>query len=93
MATELYAAGRVIGNRCFDENHDFLKCKANDKSPEGCTEQGTQVHRCVYGIFKEINKKAKPEFKKYAECLDFNDLRVHKCKTLQKAFENAYYGV
>ena len=25
MATELYAAGRVIGNKCFDENLDCTR--------------------------------------------------------------------
>ncbi|KAL1527972.1 hypothetical protein AB1Y20_009343 [Prymnesium parvum] len=93
MATELYAAGRVIGNRCFDQNHKFLECKAGDKDPAACIEEGTDVHRCVYGIYKEINSKAAPEFKAFTRCLDDNDLRTHECKVLQKKFENAYYGV
>lgn len=50
---ELYAAGRVIGYKCFDQNYEFLKCKAKDESPTACSSQGDEVHRCVYGLFKE----------------------------------------
>ena len=92
MATELYAAGRVIGNKCFEENREFLKCKAGDKNPTACLDQGTEVHKCVYGIFKEVNSKAGAEFKALSACLDDNDLRTHQCKKYQAAFEAAFYG-
>ena len=92
MATELYAAGRVIGFKCFDENKEYLKCKAGDKHPGACTEQGGEVHKCVYGIFKEIHSKAPAEFKAFSECLDVADLRTVDCKKYQTAFEEAYYG-
>eukprot|EP00966_Prymnesium_polylepis_P004345 99567-Prymnesium_polylepis.1 len=76
MATELYAAGRIIGNKCFDENHEFLKCKATNKNPSECMEAGTEVHKCVYGIYKEIGGKAPQQFKDFVACLDYNDFAV-----------------
>ena len=93
MANELYAAGRVIGNKCFDENLDWLKCRqANGDSPTACTEQGTAVHKCVYGLYKEIAGKAPKEFKDYASCLSWYDLNVAPCKKEQATFEKAFYS-
>ena len=90
-ATELYAAGRVIGFKCFDPNLDFLKCKNGDKDPSACVGEGEKVHECVYGLFKEIAGKAPQEFSALASCLDTHDLRTHRCKKYQDAFEAAYY--
>ena len=42
-SSELYAAGRVIGNRCFDQNLEFLKCKNADANPATCLKQGEEV--------------------------------------------------
>ncbi len=93
MATELYAAGRVIGNKCFDENLDFMKCKASKgEDPTQCMAEGKQVHNCVYGLYKDINSKAAKEFNAYAKCLDDSDLAVAQCKKLQEAFETTYYA-
>lgn len=93
MANELYAAGRVIGNKCFDENLDWMKCKqSKGDAPTACAAQGEQVHKCVYGLFKDISSKAAQEFKAYAKCLDYNDLAVPSCKKQQAEFEKAYYG-
>lgn len=92
MATELYAAGRVIGNKCFDENLDFMKCKAaKGAEPIACASEGQTVHKCVYALFKDINSKAGAEFSAYAKCLDNSDLGVAQCKHVQAAFESAYY--
>ena len=92
MATELYAAGRVIGNKCFDENLDFMKCKASKGGdPVACASEGQQVHKCVYALFKDINSKASAEFTAYAKCLDRSDLSVAQCKQVQEAFESTYY--
>ncbi len=93
MANELYAAGRIIGNKCFEENLDFMKCKQSKGSaPTACAEQGEAVHKCVYGLFKDISGKAAKEFKDYAACLDSYDLQVANCKKYQSAFESAYYA-
>jgi NADH dehydrogenase (ubiquinone) 1 alpha subcomplex subunit 8 len=92
MANELYAAGRVIGNKCFDENLEFMKCKANKgEAPTACKQEGEQVHKCVYALYKDISAKAPSEFKAYAACLDNYDLQVPQCKKQQQAFEAAYY--
>ena len=50
------------------------------------------MHKCVYGLFKDISSKAAQEFKAYAKCLDYNDLAVPSCKKQQAEFEKAYYG-
>lgn len=93
MATELYAAGRVIGNKCFDENLDWMKCrKANGEGATACAEQGAAVHACVYGLYKEIAAKANKEFKDYAYCLNWYDLSVPSCKKEQATFETAFYN-
>ena len=93
MASELYAAGRVIGYKCYDENFDFMKCKSKEgQGPNECEAQGTAVHQCVYGLFKEISSKAGKEFSDYARCLDDMNLKVQKCKKYQAAFESTYYG-
>lgn len=91
MATELYAAGRVIGFKCFDENYDFLKCKVKDKEPSACAAEGEAVHKCVFSLYKEIGSKASAEFSALARCLDDSDLQVGKCKKLQQDFESAFY--
>ena len=93
MATELYAAGRVIGNKCFDENLDWMKCKSNKgEAPSACATEGEAVHRCVYGLYKDIAGKAAKEFKDYASCLSWYDLNVPSCKNEQATFEKAYYA-
>ena len=93
MANELYAAGRIIGNKCFDENLDFMKCKqSKGEAPTACSAEGEQVHKCVYALFKDISGKAAKEFKDYAACLDTYDLQVPQCKKSQAAFEQAYYS-
>ena len=93
MATELYAAGRVIGNKCFDENLAFMQCKqTKGQGPTACAAEGESVHKCVYGLFKDISSKAAKEFKDYAQCLDSYDLQLAACKKYQTAFETAYYG-
>jgi len=92
-ANELYAAARVIGNKCFDENLDFMKCKgAKGGEPSACVAEGEAVHKCVYGLYKDISGKTAKEFKDYASCLDGADLRVAMCKKTQTAFESAYYA-
>ena len=93
MANELYAAARVIGNKCFDENLDWMKCKASKGAePTACAAEGEAVHKCVYGLYKDIAGKAAKQFKDYATCLDGADLQVPMCKKAQEAFETAYYG-
>ena len=91
-SAELYAAGRVIGFKCFDANFDFMKCKAKDSHPMACEAQGTEVHKCVYDLFKQFEAKAPKEFVAYAQCIDDEDLRVYKCKDTQKAFETTFYA-
>ena len=92
-SAELYAAGRVIGFKCFDANFDFMKCKAKESShPTACEAQGTEVHKCVYDLFKQFEAKAPKEFVAYAQCIDDEDLRVYKCKDTQKAFETTFYA-
>ena len=44
-SAELYAAGRVIGFKCFDANFEFMKCKAKESHPTACEAQGTEVHK------------------------------------------------
>jgi hypothetical protein len=34
LATELYAAGRLIGNKCFDENFEVCRAEAAEIAPE-----------------------------------------------------------
>ena len=72
-----------------DEYYSWLvDCEA----PKACTAEGDAVHKCVYGLYKEISSKAPQQFKDYARCLDRSDLQVAQCKKLQDAFESAYYG-
>jgi len=92
MSTELYAAGRVIGNKCFDQNFDYMQCKAKDGSPTACAAEGEAVHQCVYGLYKEISAKAPTQFTALATCLDKNDLRSYECKPQQQAFEKVFYA-
>jgi NADH dehydrogenase (ubiquinone) 1 alpha subcomplex subunit 8 len=89
---ELYGAGRVIGYKCFDQNYEFMKCKAKDDSPTACAAEGDEVHRCVYGLFKEISAKAPKQFNLLSKCLDNEDLQPHLCKAKQEAFEGAFYA-
>ena len=93
MATELYAAGRVIGNKCFDENLDWMKCRSSKgEGPTACATEGEAVHKCVYGLYKEISSKAANEFKTYTYCLNWYDLAVPACKKEQETFEKAFYA-
>ena len=92
-ATELYAAGRVIGNKCFDENLDWMKCRSvKGEGPSACAPEGEAVHKCVYGLYKEIAGKAAKEFSTYTSCLDWYELNVPSCKKEQANFEKAFYA-
>ena len=91
-AAELYAAGRVIGYKCFEENFEFMKCKAKEGHPTACEAQGTEVHKCVYELFKQFATKAPKQFADYAQCIDDEDLRVYKCRDYQAAFEKTFYS-
>ena len=93
MGNELYAAGRIIGNKCFDENLDWMKCKqSKGDAPTACAIEGEQVHKCVYALFKDINAKASAQFSAYAKCLDSYDLQIANCKKYQSEFEKAYFA-
>ena len=93
MAAELYAAGRVIGFKCFDENMAFMKCKgAKGAGPSACAAEGEVVHNCVYALYKEINTKVQKQFNDYANCLERADLQIAQCKKRQAEFERAYYA-
>ena len=93
LAHELVAAGRVIGNKCFDENLDWMKCKgAKGEAPTACAVEGEAVHKCVYGLYKDISSKAALQFKNHAACIDSYDLDIGSCKKTQQIFESAYYA-
>ena len=93
LATELYAAGRLIGNKCFDENLNWMKCRqAKGEGPSACATEGEEVHKCVYGLYKDIAGRAAKEFKDYAYSLNWYDLNVPSCKTEQAKFEKAFYA-
>ena len=91
-SAELYAAGRVIGYKCFEENFEFMKSKAKEGHPTACEAQGTEVHKCVYELFKQFASKAPKQFQDHAQCIDDEDLRVYRCRDTQKAFETAFYA-
>ena len=58
MAPELYAAGRVIGNKCFDQNLDWLKCKqAKGEGPSACATEGEAVHKATVEQLAVAQKK------------------------------------
>jgi len=82
----------VIGYKCFDQNYDFMKCKAKDDNPTACVSEGDAVHGCVYGLFKQISSTTKKEFDALAKCLDNEDLQPHMCKAKQAAFESTFYA-
>eukprot|EP00965_Chrysotila_dentata_P012099 396910-Pleurochrysis_carterae.AAC.3 len=92
LSHELYGAGRVIGNKCFEENLQYLKCRAQDAHPAKCAAEGEVVHKCVYDLFKEISGKAPEEFKKLTKCLDYGDLTMSFCRKEQEAFERKFYA-
>ena len=91
FSSELYAAGRIIGNKCYDENFEYMKCKVKDDAPAACTSEGERVHTCVYALYKEIAGKAPKQFEALSQCLDYYDLQSHSCKKEQAAFEKAFY--
>lgn len=89
---ELYAAAKVIGDRCFDQNLAFYKCKDSTPHPSKCIEEGKEVQACVHATLLEIEKKAPREFRTYADCLAWNTLKPEECRTKQLLFEAAYYS-
>jgi hypothetical protein len=47
--------------------------------------------RCCWVAFachsvQDANERAQPQLAKYSKCLEFNNLRIHRCRDEQKAF-------
>ncbi|KAG8463047.1 hypothetical protein KFE25_001820 [Diacronema lutheri] len=89
---ELYAAAKYIGDKCFDQNLAFFKCKDAHDHPQKCLEEGKAVHACVYTALGDLQKKAPKEFDSYASCLQLNDLKLEECRAKQLLFEVAVFG-
>jgi hypothetical protein len=46
----LYAASKVIGVDCGQQNANFLRCKQKSDNPKYCQEEGIQVTGCVLKV-------------------------------------------
>jgi NADH dehydrogenase (ubiquinone) 1 alpha subcomplex subunit 8 len=89
---ELYAASRYIGDKCFDMNLAFFKCKDEHDHPLKCLEEGKAVHACVYTALHAVQAKAPAEFQRYGACLALQSLKMENCRALQLQYEAAVYG-
>ena len=92
LSSELFAAGRIIGYKCYDANLNYLKCKNRDENPAACLPEGEATHKCVYDLFNEIRAKAPRQFAELSACLEWEDLQLDRCKAKQHACEAAYYA-
>lgn len=89
---ELYAAAKYIGDKCFDQNLTFFKCKDAHDHPQKCLDEGKEVHACVYSSLNALQQKAPKEFQSYALCLELHSLKMEHCRTKQLIFETAVFG-
>ncbi|KAJ1632408.1 hypothetical protein T492DRAFT_591141 [Pavlovales sp. CCMP2436] len=89
---ELYAAAKYIGDKCFDQNLAFFKCKDAHEHPKKCLGEGKEVHACVHTALHALQIKAPVEFEDYAACLSIRSLKMDECRQYQLLFEAAIYG-
>jgi len=89
---ELYAASKVIADKCFEQNLAFFRCKDAHDHPAKCLDEGKEVHACVHETLGLIHKKASAEFTSYANCLDAYSLKMDMCRTKQLIFEAAFFS-
>mmetsp|Transcript_10324 Transcript_10324/g.35102 ORF Transcript_10324/g.35102 Transcript_10324/m.35102 type:complete len:105 (+) Transcript_10324:85-399(+) len=90
-SNDLYATAKFIGDRCFDENLAFFKCKDAHGHPARCLDQGQAVRKCAFAVMNDVQKKAPKELKAYSDCLHDNGLKLDRCRHVQKAFEEAVF--
>jgi NADH dehydrogenase (ubiquinone) 1 alpha subcomplex subunit 8 len=89
---ELYAGAKYIGDKCFDPNLVFFKCKDAHEHPKKCLEEGKAVHACVHTALQDLQKRAPKEFASYASCLKLHNLKMDECRSKQLLFETAVFG-
>ncbi|CAM9807834.1 unnamed protein product, partial [Choristocarpus tenellus] len=46
----LWAAAKVIGSECVDQNLAFLRCKKGSAEPSACLVPGKEVTSCVSNV-------------------------------------------
>ncbi|CAI0560194.1 unnamed protein product [Linum tenue] len=83
----LMSASKHIGQRCFSENLEFIKCKQQDPNPEKCLDKGRQVTRCVLGLLKDLHQRCTTQMDNYVGCMYYNTNEFDLCRKEQQAFE------
>ena len=84
---ELWTVAKVIGRECSSVNKAFYTCKkSHGEDPNACEAQSALSSLCAIKVVNESKDKFPQEFKKFAECLDYNDFRYNDCRESEKAF-------
>jgi hypothetical protein len=87
--SEYYAMAKHMAVVCHETREAFVRCKAKYDHPEDCIKEGTQLLKCSSNLFGQLQRDSPEEFKAYADCLDYQGLRLNRCRDKQKALEAA----
>jgi NADH dehydrogenase (ubiquinone) 1 alpha subcomplex subunit 8 len=77
---EYYAMAKYLAVRCHKYQDAFLRCKAKYDHPSDCSTEGTALLKCTSEVYKQLQKEAPDQFKAYADCLDYQGLRITRCR-------------
>lgn len=88
-SSEYYAMGKYIAMQCHKYREAFIACKNSYDHPEDCVKEGQALLTCTGDLYQRLKKEAPEQFKGYADCLDYNGLRLNRCRDKQKELEAA----
>ncbi|XP_067144701.1 NADH dehydrogenase [ubiquinone] 1 alpha subcomplex subunit 8 [Centruroides vittatus] len=85
----LKAGAYHYGSYCDRKNREFMLCRAEEKDPRKCLNEGRVVTACALEFFQKVKENCRDSFEKYAHCLEWNsaDMNFEPCKKTQARFD------
>ncbi|KAF8311170.1 NADH dehydrogenase, alpha subcomplex, subunit 8 [Clavulina sp. PMI_390] len=87
----LKSAAFFIGAYCKDYNDDFMLCKAENRKPENCLQEGRRVTRCTADILTKMRENCLTEFENHWKCLDMRNQEYYRCRKPERALNECMF--
>ncbi|XP_059143942.1 NADH dehydrogenase [ubiquinone] 1 alpha subcomplex subunit 8-like [Physella acuta] len=83
-------AAHHLGKYCDNVSKEFMLCKAEEKDPRKCLNEGKEVTRCAFDFFQSIKKSCYAEFSQYMQCIDHSGhmMEFKNCRKTQAVFDD-----
>lgn len=83
-----------LGKYCDNQCKEFMLCRAEERDPRKCLQEGREVTDCGLEFFKKVKKTCRGELEWYTRCLDFSggEPNYRKCRNEQAVFDGCMYS-